>query len=288
MSNIALLQHMAKSHRIPNLPNQVRHLLQAFANQNLGLRELAKVIDDHPSIAVRLIALANSAWAAPATPVNSVERACLNLGLTLVRSVSIGLALITPFNVTSCPVFDLSRFWVSSKLVADGAVWLAAKLPNPPAYDAVQSLHTAGLLHHLGLLCLADLLPKETQQALKQYQSESELTLNSVLSQILGTDYCEVGGYFAEIWGLPEELVEVIRHHRNPSYEGLYFQHVALVEAAACMISALSRSRQTLPDLVNLDKLGIDQASQQQVFEALQQVLPETTEMAVTLFHFNR
>lgn len=284
MNNQQLRQKITDGKGIPNLPKQAQRLLQAFNNEDLDYRELGKILADQPTIAARLIALANSAWAAPATPVNSLDRACVNLGLSVVRSVSIGLALISPFNISACPAFDIRRFWISSKLVADGAVLLASALPSPPSYAFIQTLHTGGLLHNLGLICLADLMPKEIQQVLLTVQASPDLPVNDALHQFIQTDFCEVGGLFAETWNLPDDLIAMIKFHRDPDYPGQHGEKVALVGAAATMVSALCNNQSTLPTLNAAEKLGINEVEQQQIFENLQPLFAETTELANSLF----
>jgi len=287
MNAIQLRQKIIDYKRIPSIPNQVHQLLQAFTKDDLSYRELAKIIENHPTIAARLIALANSAWAAPLNPVNSVEKACLNLGFMVVRSVSIGLALISPFNISFCPDFDIRRYWVSSKLVADGAVLLASGMPTQPPHSFLQIVHSGGLLHNLGLLCLADLMPKEMQQALLTVKEAPELTLNETLHQMTDTDFCEVGGLFAETWGLPEDLVAIMKYHRDNHYQGQYREYTLLVGNAALMVSALFRNQETLSPQITLEKLEVSQAYQQQIFDKLQTQFQETSELARVLFHAN-
>lgn len=284
MNNLQLRQKIASGRGIPNLPRQVHRLIQAFNKEDLDYPQLAKIIAEHPTIAARLIALANSAWAAPVTPVNSLDRACVNLGLTVVRSVSVALALISPFNILACPAFDIRRFWISSKLVADGAVLLANALRNPPPHTFIQTIHTGGLLHNLGLICLADLMPKEIQQVLITVQASPDLPVNDALHQFIQTDFCEVGGLFAETWNLPDDLIAIIKFHRDPDYRGQHEEKVALVGTAATMVSAICKNQSTLPTLNAAEKLGISEVEQQQIFENLQPLFAETTELANSLF----
>lgn len=284
MNKLLLRKKLAGGKGIPNLPKQAHRLLLAFSNDAIEYRDLVKIIEDHPTIAARLIALANSAWASPATPVNSLERACVHLGLTIVRSVSIGLTLISPFNSSACPAFDIRRFWISSKLVADGAVLLASALPAQPQSSFMQTLHTGGLLHNIGLICLADLMPRETHLALLSVNSTPELPVKAALYQTIQTDFCEVGGLLAEAWGLPDDLAAVIRFHCDADYPADHWMLIALVGDAAVMVSALFRNQPEFPALSSAEKLGISQADQQQVFNQLQPLFLEANELARDLF----
>lgn len=284
MNNTLLSEKIAVSKRIPNLPRQAQHLLQAFNNPDLDYGDLARIISRQPTIAVRLVALANSAWAAPAVPVNSLERACINLGFKVVRSVSIGLALISPFNTLACPAFDIRRFWMSSKLVADASTLLASALPNPPRQAFLQVLYTGGLMHNLGLICLADLLPEQTNQVLSGLTSQPELTVNQALENTLQTNYCEVGGLFAEIWGLPNDLAAIIKFHRSTDYPENYAELIALTSDAALLVGALFSKQPALPATLATTKLGIDDADHQAIFEQLQPLFVQTNELAKALF----
>jgi HD-like signal output (HDOD) protein len=283
MDQSLAVKRITDSKRIPSLPNQVRHLLQAFNNENLGLQDLAKIIEYHPSIAARLIALANSAWSAPAQPISSIDRACIHLGLSVVRGVSIGLALMSPFKLGSCPAFELRRFWVSSQLVADAALLLATRLPDHPGDELLQTVHTGGLLHNFGLLCLADIVPRETQQALTLTRNNPEIGTNAALFELLGTDFREMGAWLAETWGLPLRLIAIMQHYADPNYRDLYWQEARLVGCAAELVAWVCR-QESLPETLTFQELSLTTMDLAEVFERLTIALPEVTETAKALF----
>ena len=55
-------------------------ILKALSSDDLNFRQLSQIISKYPSIAARLIFLANSAWAAPRVPIEDLESACARLG----------------------------------------------------------------------------------------------------------------------------------------------------------------------------------------------------------------
>ena len=57
--------------QVPVIPPGMLHLLNSLTSENLGFVELARVIERYPSIAGRLISLANSAWSAPVSSITS-------------------------------------------------------------------------------------------------------------------------------------------------------------------------------------------------------------------------
>jgi len=286
MNSSELPDWFADFKKIPTLPHDVHHLIRAFANEEIDFHSLAKIIETHPTISTRLIALANSAWANNSgVPVTSIQQTCLKLGLNIVRGVSIGLAVMAPFNVSYCPDFDIKRYWVSSMLVAQGASALALTLPAVERDEYfVDTVHTAGILHNLGLLCLADLKPRETGQAIRFKDANPELSLNQALRRALKTDYCQVGGYLAASWGVPGVLVAIITHQEDGDYQHEYWKQVLLVRAAAQMVECLFRG-EGLTSYRQLENVSISDESQARVFTSLQQQFEVLSEMAKALFH---
>lgn len=285
MPRLDLPDAIADINQLPALPHDVHHLIQALADDGLDYAGLAKVLQNHPTICSRLIALANSAWLNNnGEPVTSIERTCFKLGLNIVRGVSIGLAVMKPFNVNQCRSFDIRRYWASSMLAAQAATDLAWALPDAEVDEAfVQTVHTAGILHNLGLLCLADTMAVQTHEALRLKRANPQLHLNQALRQTVGTDYCEIGAHLARYWGIPEALCTIIEHHRHPGYRGDYWKQTLIVGAATRLVSALFKDAE-MPNLEMLEILAIAENTEQRCFAQLQTEFAKTKELAKVLF----
>ncbi|MBD9356599.1 HDOD domain-containing protein [Methylomonas albis] len=285
MTDLGLPERFADVKRLPSLPHDVHQVVKALSNDNLDYAQLAKILAGHATITSRLIALANSAWFNNSSePVTSLERTCQKLGLNVVRGVGIGLAVMKPFNVRGCRSFDIKRYWISTMLVAHAARALADESVSERGNEHLaQTVHTGGILHNIGLLCMADIMPEETHQALRFKQSDSELDLNQALRRVLQTDYCEVGAHLAYSWGIPEALVAIIRYHRNLGYEGSHWRQAALVGAAAHMVGSLFDNKETWP-VAAFEKLALSQACQAELFADLQVQFLKTQELAKVLF----
>ncbi|MGR8929291.1 MAG: HDOD domain-containing protein [Gammaproteobacteria bacterium] len=270
--------------RLPVLPNDVHRLIKGLADESLDFKGLAKQLEAHQGIASRLLAVANSAWVGSKEPVTSIEQACFKLGLNMVRGISIGLAVMKPFNVAFCPAFDKKRYWSSSLIVAQAASLLANQLPvsEQAGHDA-GALHTAGVLHNIGLLCLADIKPQETLMVLKRRMAQPEITLIQAFREAIDTDYCEVGGFLADRWGIAEILVACIQYHRAADYRGPYSHQATLVGIAADWVGLLFRQHELLPS-VYLERQAIDVNRQQAIFRRLELEYRKISESAALLF----
>jgi len=275
------LQRYQGKIRIATLKMNIHRLLSALADDEMEPSQLAAILLQYPVISARLVGLANSPWVRSVAPITTIEAACIRLGSIQVKAVSIAIAVGSSFNTARCPSFDPIRFWATSMLVAEGAGLLALKLPQNThnSSDSWQTLKTGGILHNLGLLWLADMLPKETDQAFKLTAAEPFLSVNEALIECVGIDSCTVGAWVAKQWHIPDELVAIIEHHRdNNPYENQPVPQL-LVGAAARMVSALFHDNNLTADL-GLNALGIELELQQSIFVQLSKKLDSTKELA--------
>ena len=264
--------------RVPVLPPGVLFLMQALSDDNLGFREIAGAIENVPSIAARLLALANSAWSSPASPILSLEAACSRLGLRVVRTASIALAVSQPFNPARCPAFDGSTFWSTALLNAEAASHLAGYLMR----DQVSVARTAGLLSSLGLVWLAESLPTQTGAALQSSHEAPPGGLNHALEAQCGLGYDEAGALLADAWQLPEQLRNAIAHQFHPRQEATPLCQV--VSAATRMVGTARRNQDWEQADTGLSQLGLDLEAQSDVFAQIAAIRTKMSELAETLF----
>jgi len=260
-------------------------LMKTLADDDMGQRELAAVLHHYPVITARLIALSNSVWACPATPISNIETACVRLGTAVVKGVSIAIAVAASFNAARCPAFDPIRFWTTSMLVSEGAGLLAAKLSNKVIYcqDFQYTVQTAGILHNLGLLWLADNLATDTSEALQLAATDPLLSVNQALMQQMGIDYCLIGAWIGKQWHMPDELITVMQQHRENHNQDAS-PLVMLVGAAARMMSLIFHEAEEMGHNQDLHNLGIDVDWQRHVFKQLTNKFDSTRELSKTLF----
>ena len=272
--------------QLPSLAKNIHVLMQSLADNELNYQQLAKVLIHYPEITARLIFLANSSWSAPVSPVISIEQACSRLGTSVVKSISIAISIASTFDTRRCPFFNTVHFWTSSLLVSKGASLLVSKLPAPLASPVLeQSAKTAGILHNLGVLWLADNLPIETDKALQiMVEESSSLSFSHSLRNSIETDYWEIVGKLAKQLNFPYVLRIAMEHHLNPDYQALFWEMALIIGEAKKMTSALHKQIDEISPNTHLEKIGIDSAIQIQVFQQLSNNFEKTHELAKTLF----
>lgn len=214
---------------VPVVPPAMGYLLSTLYDNNTSIKSLATEVERFPSIAARLLAVANSAWSAPMNEVTDLPDACTRLGLRLVRTLCIALAVANTFDPTKCPDFNGEHYWTTALLAAEGTTSLAR---GSDRHDDASAWRCGALFHNIGLLWLADRYPEETADALTRTSGGN---LISRLRDLLGTDYCRAGARLASVWGLPASYVSIIAHHREPDAAGEYMLAAATVGMAADM-----------------------------------------------------
>ncbi|BCG64006.1 MAG: hypothetical protein methR_P1771 [Methyloprofundus sp.] len=281
-----LQKKLSQPIQLPLLAKNIHILMQALADEDLNYQQLADVIKHYPSITARLLFLANSPWSAPIAPIINIEQACARLGIAVVKSLSIAISVASTFDTRRCPLFSAVHFWTISMLVSEGAGLLATKLPsNLTNIELEHTAQTAGILHNLGLLWLVDNFPIETDQAFQAITNDSSLlTINHLLRQCTGADYCEIGGWVAKQMQLPEVLTVAMQHHLDDVYQESSWEVTLLVGAAANMATALYKQDDEAPNCTRLELLGLDVSVQKQVFQKLSTNFEKTHELAKTLF----
>lgn len=191
---------------LPVLPPGIVYLLKALNNNDIHYKQLAQELELFPSIAIKIVAISNSAWSLPESPVTTLPDACSRIGLNIVRSVSIALCISQVYDPTRCPLFNARTFWTSALLNAESA-FLCAK-DNSDICNNTARL--SGLLHNIGLLWLANQKPGETEGAFLDVEDNHERSLAESLFERLDMDYYIAGGKLAMAMQLPDVIIEAI------------------------------------------------------------------------------
>jgi len=207
MDNHQLLrQEMEQDQGFPVLPPDISSLLNTLNNDDLGYTQLANELEKFPSIVIKIVATANSAWASPVNPITTLRDSCARIGVQAVRSISIALSIAEVFDPSRCPPFDSKVFWVSALLTAEAA-HICAK-DNPDVCSDTARL--AGLLHNMGLLWLATQKPVETASVISSKNNHEIDSISQTLDEKIGINVYTAGSYLATYIDLPDVIAEAI------------------------------------------------------------------------------
>jgi putative nucleotidyltransferase with HDIG domain len=203
---------------IPTLPEVVLKVNELLENPDTGLREIAATITKDAPITTKVLRIANSAYYGLRQEVMSAEHAASVLGARALRNIVLQASVIRQFDhLNSTGDLDVPGIWKHSILTAQVAQVLGQR--NAGTVELTpDELYTCGLLHNLGRIVLLNSFGEEYIQAVRDAR-ERQQPVEISEGEVVGIDHMETGAWVAKRWGLPEGIIEAIRHHHSPDDE---------------------------------------------------------------------
>lgn len=190
---------------IPVLPVARLRALRLLATAEPAVEDLEMLVNADPALLAAALRAANSAHSAPAKRVRTAREAIVRLGTRDTRHIVLAATLETAFDNLVHAGLDLQELWrhvIGCAIVADDIATAGA---------GSSAAFTAGLLHDVGRLAMADQDPR--RYACVVAAARGGLTALEAERRTFGLTHIEWGQAVARAWGLSEELVEAIGGH---------------------------------------------------------------------------
>jgi putative nucleotidyltransferase with HDIG domain len=220
--------------RLPSLPKVYWELTAAIAKPEGTVREIARVIEQDPIIAARVLQIVNSGYIGLRRSVPSVGEAVNLIGSEMLRvlvlSSTIFGAVVDPRELGGLDYQHLQQHSVVTGR-------LASRIARSP--QLAQRAATAGLLHDLGKVVLAFGFP-ERFVTIAASLGRTGTCFDQLEGDHLVVSHAAIGGYLLGLWGLPGDVVEAVVDHHTPgrcSSESGAFGVVGAVHVADALIS---------------------------------------------------
>jgi len=218
--------------KLPSFPQAALKLLEVFGDENVSMKDVARVIESDPGIAARVLEIVNAARYGLQRKIKTLPEAIVFLGIDEIRKLSMGMTVFHGlFAAIRSRSFDRVHFWRHSVSVAVLAMELAKKIqcPNP------EKAYVAGLLHDVGKVFL-DLQGHRDYGEFLHEAATSQETIVDQERKALGLGHDDVGAYFCSLWQLPDSIVLPVKYHHQR------FQSKDLSDEEALLISIVSLS----------------------------------------------
>lgn len=199
---------------LPALPVIAQKLMALKLDSEEGEQQMLLLIAQDPMISAKIIGLANSPLLGATRHISAVRDAAMLLGLTRVKSVATGIAVMSLVNK---PIgrFDPQELWMHSMSVAFAMLPVVRAMPakNRPPDDLI---FLTGMLHDIGYLALAHLDTQRSDDLHTRFVIEPDRLAIEVERELLEVTHDELGAELAKHWNLPSDIVSVIRYHHEP------------------------------------------------------------------------
>lgn len=267
------------------LPTVAMEALEIAKTPHCTIGEFSRIIERDLRLATEIIAQSNSILFSPNQPVTSLHQSVLRLGFKQCQN------LILSASVSSL----MQRLPLESRL-AQELLW------RHSITTAITSVHlnrllglgfqgedfTAGLIHDMGRMLIAVAYPDRLEEIDPLDFEESE-GVTQAERDVLGTDHCAIGAWYADENRLPIELREVLLAHHGDHSVMINHRLVALTMASDHIANYIQRHEPTAeypfrtnPGLRRLEEIGLPGAVER-VGELSESLLTDVINQALDL-----
>ncbi len=203
-----------KAHgRLPSPQGVALAVMRLAQDEAATSGELTRIIKADPALSGRIIKAANTVQFGGRRPVSSIPDAVVVLGLGSVRQLALGFSLVSQYRSGQCAAFDYDGFWAHSLATALAAQAIVGRVRMAVPEESF----ILGLLTRIGCLGLATVYPEEYTRLLENCAQRAVPELVPAEMQAFATDHNELTAALLGDWGLPQVLIEAVRHHENPA-----------------------------------------------------------------------
>ncbi len=208
-------RHVRGLARLPVFHGTVSHLKRIMFDKKTTIHSVVNVLLNDPAATAQVLREANDESYKFPRHVETLELAITMMGLRDTFSLVHDLPTI---HMTNEPdeVMNVRDFWAASINCAIGSRMIA----EARGFEDENTFFYAGLLHGIGRLALAQVVPAEYRVATLQTRSEDQVESDLVSAEqtAMGIDHLRAGHALAQGWGLPEDVAAAILHHRKPDH----------------------------------------------------------------------
>lgn len=210
-------------------------LLALLYDDAVDVGQVLKRLNAEPTLAARVLKVANSPFYRCAGTVGTVERAVQLLGLSAIRGIAAAGCMDRMPMPALAKALDAEQFARHSLAVGVAAQALSRRVGAGVEAEAFM----AGLLHDIGIVLLARLRPQAVAAVAKLPMPDAATGLRAE-RDFIGAEHTSCAALLAQTWGLPPWLVQALQAHHTPQTEVRVTGHealpalLALADQAAC------------------------------------------------------
>lgn len=246
---------------LPAMPVIAQKILRLPLDTYSGETQLLKLIEQDPQLSARIIGLANSPLYGTSKKIASVTEASLILGITRVKSVSVGIAVMSTLNRHPTGHLNVQDLWLHSLGIAQGMGALARAMPRN-ACPLDDEIFLAGLLHDIGFMALNYVDPVRSDLLQAKLAASPDRPVNELELEVIDIGHGELGAELARHWDLPANIVAVLRYHHTPREPAAADGQplIAMLNLTEKLLPGFGIAEHVAPDVVDDDwrALGID------------------------------
>lgn len=230
-----------RTQELQMLPAIAIQALEIARDPDCAISEFTAVVERDIKLASDILTMSNSVMFSPGRPISNLHQSVVRLGFRQCRNLILSTSMAALMKqITLQQEWIRDVLWRHSFLTA----MLAVNINRAVGAGFHGEEFSAGLIHDLGRTLFAVCVPDAfTRIDPMEFLEDENLLMRE--EQVIGTNHCEVGGWFAIQQKLPAELVEVMRFHHDPGQSLNHRRLVSLISVCDHMANHLHRTGHT-------------------------------------------
>ncbi len=198
--------------KLPETPLIISELNEVIENPYASASDIAEIVNKSTSLSALLLRIVNSAFYNFPEKIDSISWAVTLIGTKEIVNLAFGISVMDVFTNIPKEMIDVQSFIRHSLFCGI----LSRILGAHKNLVQTEQLFVSGLLHDIGRLVIYKYYP-DNSMALLSLKDKLNQPLYRVEQEYGGIRHSHVGYYLMKKWNLPNELVDNIFYHHNPS-----------------------------------------------------------------------
>ncbi len=200
--------------KLPSLPQLYNLIVAEMQSEDASLKKVGHIISQDVSMSAKILQLVNSAVFDLPRKIADPQQAAVYLGIDTLK------ALVLSIHVFSLFKEDAELFWFSLADLQKHSIMvgrLARDIASAEKADAkvVEEALVSGILHDIGRLIMLK-IPAQFKKIM-DYIERTGCDIVQAEYAVMKTSHAELGAYLLGLWGIPDNVVEAVTFHHNPS-----------------------------------------------------------------------
>ena len=218
---------------MPSIPSLYARIIKELQSSDASVASVGEIISQDMGMTAKILQLVNSSFFGMPRHISNVREAVILLGIDIVKTLVLNIEVFSKFKKSALSIISVDK--IHDHCVRTGVIaQKIAKLEKMNKKKADNAM-MASILHDLGKLLLVEYFPNDYKDVIKMVRQKS-MPIFKAERKIFNVSHAEVGAYILGLWGLPDNIIEGIAFHHNPTgYIGDEFGVCGILHVAELM-----------------------------------------------------